>query len=230
MPALPRGSKFNGHYFPRSEKSWRRLWCLRPGVPPLVCATHETGTSNKGGKLSYGSLVVYQVYSSLRYNLLFVGEVLNELKVVRMASATLSGFTCGARWPLFATRWIEAALPLNAFSCISFLTGGGLTVKSAVPGVDRIICCFGSHVIVGGPPNDVDRHVRTQCIEEIKREHLTGPVFERRGFLGFRALEGYARSIIGIILGCLPEAKFLQAHRGDQEYRRRKVGSWIQSY
>lgn len=78
---------------------------------------------------------MYQAYSSLRYNLLFVGEVVNESKVVRMASATPSGFICGARCPLFATRWIEAALPLNAFSSISFLTGGGLTIKSAVPGM-----------------------------------------------------------------------------------------------
>lgn len=152
---------------------------------------------------------MYQVYSSLHYNLLFAGGVVNELKVVRMASATLSGLICGARCPLFSTRWIEAALPLNALLCISLLTGGGLTVKSAIGRGRRKSTMFGLHVIVDGPPDDVHRQVRTQRIKEIKREHLAGPVFERRGFLGFRALEGYARSIIGITLGCLPEAKFL---------------------
>jgi len=152
---------------------------------------------------------MYQVYSSLRYNLLFVGKVVNELKVVRMASATLSGFTCGARCPLFATRWIEAAFPLNAFLFISSLTGGGLTIKSAVPGIGRKMRCFSSHVIVDGPPNDMHRRVRTQRIEEIKREHLARPVFERCRFLGFRALESHARSIVGIILGCLPKTELL---------------------
>lgn len=147
-----------------------------------------------------------------------------------MASATLSGFTCGARWPLLATRWIEAALPLKAFLCISFLTGGGLAVKSAVPGVDRRVSCSGSHVIVDGSPNDIHRHVRTQSVEEIKREHLAGPVFERRGFLGFRAFEGYTTSIIGIILGCLPKAKFLQTHQRGQSCRRETIGSWMQLY
>ena len=147
-----------------------------------------------------------------------------------MLFRSLSGLTCGARCPLFVTRWIEAALPLNAFLCISFLTGGGLTVNSAVPGVGRGLRCSGSHVVVDGSPNDMHRHARAQRIEEIKREHLAGPVFERRGFLGFRALEGYARSIIGIILGCLPKAKFLQTHRRGQRYGRRTVGSLVRPY
>ena len=170
---------------------------------------------------------MHQVYSSFFYNLLFVWEVVNELKVVRIAPATLSGFTCGARCPLFAIRWIEAALPLNAFLCISSLTGGGLTVKSAVPEAERRMCCFGLHVIVDGSPNDMHGRGRTQRLEEIKREDLASPVFECYRFLGFRTLEGHARSIIWIILSCFPKTKLLQMRRRVQQCRGEIVGKQV---
>lgn len=75
---------------------------------------------------------VQQTSNQLRYILLFVVKVINELNVSRMASATLFGCTSGERCPPFATRWIEAVLPLNACLWMSSLIGVGLTAKSAM--------------------------------------------------------------------------------------------------
>lgn len=88
---------------------------------------------------------------------------------------------------------------------------------------------FHSHVIVDGSPNDVDRGVRTQRIDEIKRKDLAGPVFECCRFLGFRALERHARPIVGIILSCFPKTELLQTRRRGQQCRDEIVGSWVQA-
>lgn len=83
---------------------------FRSVIPPLTgirfrpVAEDET---EKGGQTRslYGLINAAQrVYNQLHYSLLFVGEAANEPKVVRMASATPSGCTCGARCPPFATR------------------------------------------------------------------------------------------------------------------------------
>lgn len=96
-------------------------------------------------------------YNRLRYNLLLAVEAASELNVFRMASATLSGCTCGARCPPFGTRWTEAVLPLKAFMCISSLTGAGLTIESVAFKVKRSKHRVGSHIIVDSSPDDVHR-------------------------------------------------------------------------
>jgi hypothetical protein len=204
VPALP---------WVAGSAAWR-IQHFHSATPPLANITQvNRGHQMTGNNSIIGSSPSYSRYGSFHYNLLFVVEVANELKVVRMASATPSGFTCGARCPPCATRWTEAALPLNAFLCISSLTGPGLTTESAVPEVGDRMCCFGSHVIVDSSPNDMHGCVRTQCTKEVECEHLAGPVVVRYGFLGFRTLEGHTWSIAGIILGCLPKAELLQRHQ-----------------
>lgn len=75
--------------------------------------------------------------------------------------------------------------------------------------VERGIHCLSSHVIVDSSPYDMHGRVRTQHIEQVKREQLAGPIFVRRGFLDFCTLEGHTGSIKWVILGGLPKAKIL---------------------